>query len=215
MLMAPSLMVALPMICAKRSRLPCPGIQVNRRSADHKDNAISWDGPSLRSARGYVVGATGKERTHDDDHNPRNVSGALGPPSAAYRRVRGVSCRVAGSAFRNVCKDCVSQIAGCRDPCIGSAAVAGGGEGADRRRELGARRDGEGGRGAVRHAAEPADGLAAEGEGRRACSAASRPGGLRSHLRAARGPRFAGRAAGGRHGRERHADRGRRRDPAS
>ena len=60
-----------------------------------------------------------------------------------------------------MCKDCVSQIAWCGGSCVGSAALAEGGDGADLRRESGARRYGGRGRGAVRTPAEPADGQAA------------------------------------------------------
>jgi hypothetical protein len=54
-----------------------------------------------------------------------NVSGVWGSPSSQPEELRRRSCREAGRAFRNVCYGCVSQIAGCGDPRVGTLSLAG------------------------------------------------------------------------------------------
>ena len=53
------------------------------------------------------------------------VSGVWLPPFTVLLAMRGRSCGKAGSAFRNVCNKCVSQIARCGDLCVRAAALAG------------------------------------------------------------------------------------------
>ena len=54
-----------------------------------------------------------------------SVSGGCAPPSRRPEELRRRSCREAGSAVRNVCYECVSQIAGRGNPRVRASALAG------------------------------------------------------------------------------------------